>query len=400
MVQYNYKAVNALGRTVRGSITAGNEIDLEDKLKNLNLYLIDYKENNMQNIEFFSTVTHKELILFCLQLEQLEKAGVPILESLSDLRESVESIKMKNVIAEIIEAIKGGTILSAALAAHPKVFNEVFIGLVKAGENTGQLHIVFHHLGEHLKWLHQIKTKIKKAINYPMFLLLLMCSIVSLMMLFVIPKLSGFLSAQNFELPTYTKALITTSNAFQNYWYLIFGLPILSIIALKISMKIFEPLAFLWDNIKLYLPIIGPTIRKIEMARFCRFFAITFKSGIGILECLDIANNVVMNKIIKESIISAREEISTGQSLTAALKATGQFPNLVMRMIKIGEDSGNLDQTLENVNFFYDKEVADSVDRMLGSIQPALTIILGSIMFWITAAVFGPLYSSFSKLNI
>lgn len=400
MSQYSYKAINEVGKTVKGTMSAVNEIDLEDKLEKLGLYIINSKLKKDNGLNFFNSITPKELILFCLQLEQLEKAGVPILESLDDIKNSAESAKMKAVISEIIESVRGGTMLSASLAVHPKIFDEVFIGLVAAGENTGQLHTIFHHLGDHLKWLNLIRSKIKKASYYPIFLLFLMVGIISLMMLFVIPKLSGFLSAQNFDLPGSTKLLIATSNLFQNSWYLIFGIPLIFYIFFKILIKTYEPAAYMFDKTKLHIPIIGNTIRKIEIARFCRFLAITFRSGISILDCLDISSNVVINKVIKEGINVARDSLSTGQTLSASLKATEQFPTLVIRMIKIGENSGNLDNTLENVNFFYDREVEDSVNKMLGSIQPTLTILLGGIMFWVTSAVFGPLYSSFSKLNV
>jgi type IV pilus assembly protein PilC len=151
--------------------------------------------------------------------------------------------------------------------------------------------------------------------------------------------------------------------------------------------------------IKLSLPWFGTTIRKIEMARFCHFFALTYRSGLGILECLDIAQNVLNNKVISEGIYTVRKSIMEGASLTDSLRLSNQLPNLVIRMFKVGEESGNLDTTLENVNFFYDREVEDSVNNMIGVIQPALTIIMGGLMLWISIAVFGPLYNSFSQMS-
>ena len=143
----------------------------------------------------------------------------------------------------------------------------------------------------------------------------------------------------------------------------------------------------------------GNTVRKIETARFCHFFAITFKSGIDILECLDVGRRVVKNKVIRESIKGVRVKVSEGSLLTDALRQSNHFPSLVIRMFKVGEETGNFDKSLENVNFFYDREVDDSVSAMIAMLQPALTIILGGIMFWVTLAVFGPLYSSFSEMN-
>jgi type IV pilus assembly protein PilC len=153
------------------------------------------------------------------------------------------------------------------------------------------------------------------------------------------------------------------------------------------------------DNFKLRVPFIGTTIRKIELARFCHFFGIMYRSGIGILECLEIATNIIDNKVMRENAMVVQKSVSEGNSLTNSLQMSNQFPNLVIRMFKVGEESGNLDTTMENINFFYDTEVEDSVNAMVGVIQPLLTIIMGGIMMWVSLAVFGPLYNSFSQMN-
>ena len=399
MPSYKYKSLNKQGKYINGQLSAANEIDLEKRLEELNLDLIDCKEMATNGLASKGKISSKELILLCVQLEQLEKAGVPIVESLNDLRDNADTARMKNLMTDINESVRNGSVLSVALATHPETFDEIFVGLVAAGEKTGQLHIIFSHLANHLKWVDLIRSRVKKASTYPIFLLFLMCAIVALMMLFVIPKLANFLSAQSFELPIYTVALIATSNFFQNYWYVVFGVPVILIIFVKAMIASSDDIAYKFDQLKLRLPVFGPLIRKIEMARFCRFFSITYRSGIGILECLDISSNVIKNRVIKESVINARNSVFDGVPLTNSLRATGQFPTLVLRMIKVGEDGGNLDETLENVNFFYDKEVNDSVDRLLGMIQPALTIVLGAMMMWISVAVFGPLYGSFSKMS-
>ena len=149
----------------------------------------------------------------------------------------------------------------------------------------------------------------------------------------------------------------------------------------------------------LSLPIIGSVVTKVELARFSHFFAITFQSGVGMLECLEIARNVVRNRVIRQSVLSARKSVSEGSSLTNALRSTGRFPSLVLRMFKVGEDSGNMERSLENITFFYDREVNDAVNNMVAFVQPALTIALGGLMLWISIAIFGPLYASFSQIQ-
>lgn len=399
MATYSYTALNEKGRQIKGQMSAANELDLEDRLKVIGLDLISLKELKGGKKATFGKVGLQDLVIFCIHMEQLERAGVPILEAIADLRDTADNLYFKNIIAEIYESVRGGEVLSGALAKHPKVFNSIFVALIAAGEKSGNMQDIFQHMGNHLKWVNSITRKIKKASYYPTFLLFLMSGIIALMMLFVIPKLSGFLKAQNFELPVYTKALIATSDAFVNYWYVIFGIPILLFFGVKILAKVYEPFAYGLDQFKLRIPYIGSTIRKIDLARFCHFFGIMYKSGIGILDCLDTANSTITNRVIKDSVAIVKKSVSEGHSITDSLRMSNQFPNLVIRMFKVGEDSGNLDVTLENINFFYDREVDDAVSNMVGTIQPTLTIVMGGIMMWVSMAIFGPLYNSFSKMN-
>jgi type IV pilus assembly protein PilC len=399
MPVYSYSALNVKGRKLRGTMTAANEVDLEDRLSVIGLDLVQNKIVKEAKTSMFDKVSLQDLIVFCIHIEQLERAGVPILDSIADIRDTSDSPSIKGIMAEVYESIRGGQMLSASLGAHPKIFNNVFVSLVEAGEKSGNLHEIFHHLALHLKWVNHIQAKIKKAIYYPTFLLFLMGGIISLMMLFVIPKLSTFLTAQDFELPMYTKALIATSDFFKNYWYIVFSSPFIIFFGVKFACRVSEDFAYAVDGFKINIPYIGTTMRKIELARFCHFFAIMYKSGIGILECLDTANNVISNKVMRENVVIVKSSVSEGNSLTESLRMSNQFPNLVIRMFKVGEESGNLDVTLENINFFYDREVEDSVSNMVGVIQPALTIVMGGIMMWVTISVFGPLYNSFSKMN-
>lgn len=399
MPMYRYKALNENGHTIRGTLQGVNEEDISARLESVGLDPYYFKEQKTKKLSSSTKVTPQDLIVLCVQLEQLERAGVPLLDSISDIRDTVESIGMKNLLSDVYESVRSGNMLSAALAMHPEVFDNVFVGLIAAGEKTGQLSAILSHLGAHLKWVNDVKKKIKKAMYYPLFLLLLMSGVITVMMLFVIPQLTEFLLSQNFELPIYTTALIATSNAFKEYWPIILGTPVVVVFIIKTLIRTMEPVAYLADRIKLSLPVVGSTIRKTEMAKFCRFFAITFRSGIGILDCLDVGASIIGNRIIKESVVVARRSVAEGNSLNGSFRISHQFPNLVLRMFKVGENSGNLDASLETVNFFYDKEVAEAVDSMIAVIQPMLTVVMGGIMLWISLAVFGPLYGSFSNMN-
>ncbi len=399
MSVYSYKALTIDGETVKGRLPAMNEAELESKLKQSNLDLISCSEVRSTGINFFASVQLEEIILVCIHLHHLEEAGVPILDSIADLRDTADNPKLRQIMMDVYDSLKNGKSFSQALEAHPEVFDKIFIGLIKAGERTGNFADVFSHLEHHYKWVMALRAKIKKATYYPIFLLFLMMGVISLMMVFVIPKLTVFLLSQNIDLPFYTTSLIAVSKFVGDYWIFLIATPIILYIIMKFIQKSSPSGAYYIDVMKLNFPITGIVLRKIEIARFCHFFAITYKSGIGILECLDASSDVVKNLVIKQAIGRMRKDIMDGKRLTESLMLTGEFPQLVVRMFKVGEDSGNLDNALKNINLFYDAEINTSVDNMVGVLQPALTIMMGGLMMWITIAVFGPIYGSFGKVK-
>ncbi len=400
MPSYRYSAMNDLGRTINGVVMAENEVDLEERLKQIGLEIITYRTLKDKKGRTSGRIKLQDMIIMCLHLEQLGRAGVPLLEAIADVRDSTDSMRLKNVMTGVYEYIKGGEVLSKALSHYPGVFNDVFIGLISASEKTGNFSEAFLHIADHLKWTADLRRKVKKAIRYPIALLLIMSGVISVLMIFVVPKLVDFIMAQGFEIPLHTRALIATSHAFVDYWYIILGAPVAIIAALIVFYRLSSDFAYRVDGIILKMPVFGAVSRKLNMARFTHFFAVLFNSGIDILESLQAAKNVVANRVLQESVDVMSRSVSEGTSLTASMRISNQFPNLVVRMFKIGEESGNMTEALENVNFFYDREVNDAVDGVVGMIQPALTIVMGTLIFWVIAAVFGPLYQSFSKMNV
>lgn len=400
MTTFKYAALSNKGRTIRGSAMADNELDLEARLKQLGLELLDAREMKEQKGSRFGKVKLKDMIIMCLHLEQLDRAGVPLHESIADVRDSTESPRLRDVLAGIYESVKNGMLFSKSLAQYPKVFSSVFIGLVASAEKTGNLAESFEHLSDHMKWNAELRRKVKKAIRYPIVMICVIVAVISVLMIFVVPKLIAFIVSQGFDIPIHTRALIAFSSAFENYWFIILGIPAITIVTLVIFYRISEDFAFWFDSMLLRMPVIGKVIRKIDMARFSHFFSVMFKSGIEILDALESSKDVVRNRVLKESLDFVKTSVTEGNSLTNSLRLSNQFPNLVIRMFKVGEDSGNMNDALENINFFYNREVNDAVDSLVGMIQPVLTIVMGVMIFWIIAAVFGPLYESLSKMNI
>ncbi|SOE00025.1 type II secretion system F family protein [Caenispirillum bisanense] len=402
MPLYAYRAINEKGRSVRGQINSVNETELFQQLHELGLELVDATTVTERKwaLALSGRVKTRDLIQTCLHLEQLSAAGVPLIDALADLRESTDQPRLRNIIAEIYRDVSDGAPLSEAFGKHPKVFGPVFTALLAAGEESGNITESFSQLVKHLKWTDAVNAKVKKAIRYPAFILAMITFLFAFMMGYVVPQVVGFLKSQGNELAMLTQSLIATSDFVQDRWYVMIGLPIVLFVGIRVGMKVSYGFAYKVDQVMLVVPTLGPTIRKISLSRFAHFFAVMFNSGVPILQCLETAQRVVVNRCLTEAMSVVRERVQTGEALSAALKQSGQFPSLVTRMVRIGEESGNLSGTLENVTDFYDRDVDDTVDKLIAMAEPALTVVAGLMMAWIVAGVLGPIYDSFDKIGV
>ncbi|MBU6339634.1 MAG: type II secretion system F family protein [Rickettsiales bacterium] len=399
MGQYFYKAVNNEGRFSKGKMTAESQAELASTLKFMGLELVSCKlEKKGGSFTLFSKIKPRDLITTFIHLEQLDRAGISIIDSIQDLRDSSDSLKIKELMHEIYDLIKNGSLLSESLAKYPDVFKTVYVGLIATGEKTGNFSEAFANIIDDLKWNVDMKRKTRKATIGPTFGLFMMFTVLFVMTSVVVPKVTGFLLSQNIPLPGITLSLIAFSDFIKNYWYLVIFSPPAIWVLMKVlsNMKATEVII---DDFKLKIPVIGPILKKIDTAKFCQFFGMTFKSGLGVIECLDSSCGVIKNKAIKASIEEVKLQVSDGKSLAKSIASVGYFPNLVVRMFKVGEDSGNMETSLNNIKFFYDREINDSIDKLVGMIQPTLTIVMGGMIAWITIAVFGPIYATFSKLG-
>jgi type IV pilus assembly protein PilC len=344
-------------------------------------------------------VGFRDLIQMCVHLQQLNGAGVSLIDGLADVRDATEQARLRDSVSEIHSDVSEGKSLSQAFDRHPKIFGHVFTSLLAAGEESGNLTESFGQLVKHLKWTDAVQNKIKKATRYPMFMLFVILCLFFFMMMVVVPQVVSFLISSGQQLPAVTVALIATSDFVIEKWYVIVGTPIVLFVAIKLGSQTSVEFRYKIDYYILRIPVIGNLIRKISLSRFCHFFAVMFQSGVPILQCLETAQQVVDNLVLKESLRVVRESVQQGNPLSSALKDTNEFPGLVVRMVKIGEDSGNLSETLENVTGFYDNDVNEAVDALIAMIEPALTFIGGGIMAWIAIAVIGPIYETISKMG-
>jgi type IV pilus assembly protein PilC len=397
---FSYKAMSAQGRIISGQMDAVNLVDLEMRLKRMDLDFINGQVIKHRPYLPGTSVSRRELVNFCFHLEQLTRAGVPILEGLTDLRDSLTHPRFREVVASMIESIEGGRTLSQAMAEHPRIFNEVFCSLVRAGESTGQLPQVLKGLSESLKWEDELASHTKKLATYPALVGTVVLAVTIFLMVYLVPQMAAFIRNMGQQLPTQTRILIGLSHAMKSYWYLFLGLPVLGAIALRVAIEV-NPLArFRWDGLKLRLPAIGPIYRKIVLSRFASVFAMMYSSGIAVIDAVKATEDVVGNTVIQDGLRRAGQLIAEGHNVTTAFQTVGLFPPLVLRMLRVGENTGALDAALLNISYFYSRDVRESVERLQTLIEPALTVTLGLILLWVMMSVLGPIYDVITRLKI
>ena len=402
MAVFAYRSVDAVGKRVNGRIEAVNLTDLELRLKRIGLDLINAEPSNDARHALFggSRITRRDLITFCFHLEQMTGSGLPLLDGLAELRDSLDSQRFREVVGSMIEAIEGGKTLSQALADHPAVFDNIFISLTRAGESTGQLAEVLRRIAETLKWQDELAAHTKKIILYPTFVAVVVFGAVTFLMVYLVPQLGGFLKNLGQQLPPQTVALMAVSAFMRDFWYLVIATPFAIALIVWAGIRFSPRFAFAFDRYKLEVPYIGDILHKIILSRFASTFALMYAAGITVLDALKISEDVAGNLAVADAIERAGRLISEGQNITIAFQSVGLFPPLVLRMLKVGESTGALDESLLNVSYFYNREVRESIERVQTLIEPTLTVVLGLIIGWVLLAVLGPIYDAIGKLKV
>ena len=399
MALYTYKAIDAKGKAVVGRVEAVNRCDLEQRLSRMDLDLLSGGPSSQTSRFFGGRVPRQDLINFCFHLEQLSSAGVPLIEGLVDLRESVENPRFREVVSGLVESIEGGRNLSQALAEFPEVFSRVFVSLVRSGEQTGRLPEVLKSLTESLKWEDELAAQTKKLAMYPAFVGAIVLLVTFFLMVYLVPQMTGFIRNMGQDIPLQTRVLMRVSTFFVDYWWAIIAAPFLAWFGLKWAARVNPAVEYALDRYKISMPLVGPILRKVILSRFASSFAMMYGSGITVLDAIKSCEEIVGNKPLELALKGAGQQIAEGKNMTAAFTDIGLFPPLVIRMLRIGENTGGLDRALLNVAYFYNREVRESIGKVQAMIEPALTIVLGLILGWVMLSVLGPVYDAISKMK-
>ncbi len=404
MERFKYRAMNETGRPVRGVLSAANETDLYAQLKTAGLELIDCSVMSKKGGVFagkglFNKVKIRDLIQFFLHLKQMQGAGIPILDSLADIRDTADNATFRDVVSEMYRELSEGSSFSEAMANHPKVFTNLHVSLIASGEENGDIQGSCGQLIIYLKWVDKMQTRVRKATRYPMVLLAAVLFTVVVMMAFVVPQIVGFIANLDQELPFSTRSLMATSDFFVAYWWIVLSVPAVLIGGSVLLARASDWFAYQLDSLVLKIPVMGELVRKINIARFSQTFGALFLGGIDILKALDAASNTVGNRVLKEALENVAGYVKSGDPLSEGLNKSGEFPSMVVRMVRVGEESGNLTVVLDQVAEFYTSDVDEEVEKVIAMIEPSLTAILGGMILWIAVGVFGPIYSSFENID-
>jgi type IV pilus assembly protein PilC len=389
-MRYKYRSITPDGREVEGFYEGDSEAGLVKMLKERKELVISIERDikSETRIELFKTkVKKKDLALFCRQFYTMISAGLGIVPCLEILVAQTRNKTFKNAIADAYEEVQKGKTLSQAMKEHTSVFPTILVSMVEAGEVSGNLDTVMLRMAEHFEKENKLENKVKSAMVYPAVLAVVSVVVVVFMLVFIMPTFIGMFESSGVELPGLTKVLLNISNSLKTYWYIYIGV-ILALVTGIRRYKKTEGGRRLFDSLKLRFPIVKGTTSMLITSRFTRTLSTLLTSGIPLIQALEVVARVVNNTIIEERMVEGIDSVRKGVSLSRTVKDVGVFPPMVDSMIKIGEESGSLDDMLTKTADFYDEEVQTSLQKLTSMLEPIMLVVMGFIIGFIVIAMY------------
>lgn len=393
MATFAYSARNWEGKVISNEMEGDSKESVVSKLREKGFFVTSIKEKrSSSSLSLFGMgkVTTKEVAIFAQMFSVMIGSGVPLVRCLSILQVQMENPAFSKIIGAIRTDVEGGMTFSSALGKHPQVFDNLFVNLVKAGEAGGILDKILDRLAGYLEKAEDLKSKVKGAMTYPVVVVSIAILVVVALIMFVLPQFKSIFQSMNVELPVVTEMLLTTSDIFQAYWFII--LPGMALVPICI-MHFFKTSQGrrIWDTNILRVPAFGIMMRKVAVARFTRTLGTMIASGVPILQSLEVTAATAGNIVIKEAVDKTRASIREGESIADPLKASAVFPPMVVQMISVGEETGELDKMLMKIAEFYDTEVDNAVKGLTSVIEPIVIVFMGVVIGGIVLAVFMPM---------
>ncbi len=395
-MRFLYKARNREGVTKTGFVVAADQSRAEQLLGENGLIIISLEQKDshiFEQINFFGkTVKHRDLVLFSRQLSTLISARVPIIQALRILEEQISGKYLLSIVKDLISSVENGESLSLAMSKHDKVFSNVYTSLVKSGEASGSLDKSFNYLAAQLEKDYELRGKVKSALTYPTFIMAALFIVGTLMFKFVLPKLTAVLEEQGGNLPAISVALISFTKFFGQYWWVV----LLGAAGLILFFRYYISTAagrYQWDRLKIHFPIIGDIFKKIYLSRFARNLSTLVIGGIPIIKAIQIVSEVVNNVIYRDILVDTMAKVTAGKSISEGLMGHPEFPSIVTQMVRVGEQTAQLDDILDKLASFYEKEVDNKVATLTTLLEPIIMVILGIGVGLLVAGILLPIYN-------
>lgn len=402
MAIYGYIAIDKAGKEIKGSMDADSDEKAGDTLRGQGLIPIELKEQNLLtkdfNIEIGGKPTARDLSVFCRQFVSMTRAGVSILEALKLLRDQTEHKGLARAIRDVQANVEKGEPLAASLKEFPRIFPNLMITTIAAGESSGSLDIAFDRMATHFEKAAKTKALVKKAMIYPAVIAVVAVGVVIVMLTFVIPNYTSMFEDMNMELPALTKAVVAASHALIQYWYLFLGGIIALIAGVGYFMKT-DTGELLFGKLALKIPIFSNLAVKSASSQLARTLSTLLAAGVPLVEAVEITGNTMENVLFKTAMMDAKDQIIRGVPLSTPLEECGLFPPMVYHMIRIGEEAGSTEDMLEKLADYYDEEVEMATQALMAAMEPAIIIVMAAIVCVLIGAVMAPMLQMYKGLD-
>jgi type IV pilus assembly protein PilC len=375
---------------MRGELIGRNKPEIVEQLAKQRI--IATKVQKRSSLNGGGKVTHVDMMVFARQMATMVRAGIPILQALQAISDSIKKPAMVALTRQIMEDVSSGASLSHAIAKHPKQFDRLFVNLVNAGEQAGALDQMLDRVASYKEKVESLKSRVKKALWYPTSVLTIGIAVTMLLLVKVVPEFESMFEGFGAELPALTQLTVNLSGIAQKYWLQTFSTLIASFILLKSAARRSSRVAYRLDSLMLHLPILGDIMHKSAVSRFTRTLATTFSSGVPLIEGLETAAGAADNRVYSQAINDVRQDVTTGQRLHFAMRMTNQFPALAVQMINIGEEAGSLDAMLNRVADYYEEEVDNKVDALTSLMEPIIIVALGALVGGVVVSMYLPIF--------
>ncbi|SEW01890.1 type II secretion system F family protein [Luteibacter sp. 329MFSha] len=393
LTMYDWTALDKRGKRMKGEMPAKNAslVKAELRRQGMNPQTVRERAKPLFGASG-STVKPRDVAIFSRQIATMMASGVPMVQAFEIISNGQKNVRFKNMLTDVKASIEGGSALHEALALYPVQFDELYRNLVHAGESAGVLDTVLDTVATYKERMESIKAKIKKALFYPIMVLVVAMLVSMILLLFVVPVFEQTFKDAGAELPLPTQVVVSASQFMQSYWWLVIGVIVGSITVLIMAKKRSPKFAHLLERISLRLPVMGNILRLSAIARFARTLGVTFHAGVPLVEALEAVAGATGSVIYGDAVMQMRDDIAVGHQLQLSMRQTGLFPNMVVQMTAIGEESGSLDHMLFKVAEFYEEEVSNAVDNLATLLEPLIMVVLGVLVGGMVVSLYLPIF--------